>query len=326
MKAIVVTEPGGPEKLELREVPDPALGEQQVLLDVRATALNRADLLQRRGFYPPPKGETDILGLECSGMVAAVGPGVAGVRPGERVMALLPGGGYAERVVIPARMAIPIPASMTFEQAAAVPEAFLTAREGLFTLGRLEPGEHVLIHASAGGVGSAAVQLAHHHGARVLATAGSNVKLACVRELGADVTINYKTQDFVEVVKRETKSSGVDVVLDFIGGPYWEKHAACMAIGGRCVVIGVLGGTSATVSFVTLLAKRHQILGLVMRSRPVSEKIEITQRFIRESLPLFADGRLKPVIDTVLPLAEARRAHELMESNANVGKIVLSVG
>jgi putative PIG3 family NAD(P)H quinone oxidoreductase len=325
MKAIVVTEPGGPEKLELREVPDPALGEQQVLLDVRATALNRADLLQRRGFYPPPKGETDILGLECSGMVAAVGPGVAAVRPGERVMALLPGGGYAERVVIPARMAIPIPASMTFEQAAAVPEAFLTAREGLFTLGRLEPGQHVLIHAAAGGVGSAAVQLAHHHGGRVLATAGSNVKLACVRELGADVIINYKTQDFVEVVKRETNASGVDVVLDFIGGPYWEKHAACMAIGGRCVVIGVLGGTSATVSFVTLLAKRHQILGLVMRSRPVSDKIEITQRFIRESLPLFADGRLKPVIDTVLPLADARRAHELMESNANVGKIVLSV-
>lgn len=259
-------------------------------------------------------------------MVAAVGPGVAAVRAGERVMALLAGGGYAERVAIHERMAIPIPDGMTFEQAAAVPEAFLTAREALFTLGRLEPGQHVLIHAAAGGVGSAAVQLAHHRGGRVLATAGSEDKLARVRELGADVLINYKTQDFVEVVKRETNGSGADVVLDFIGGPYWEKHAACMAIGGRCVVIGVLGGTSATVSFVSLLAKRHQILGLVMRSRPVSEKIEITQRFIRESLPLFADGRLMPVIDTVLPLAEARRAHELMESNANVGKIVLSVG
>jgi len=325
MKAIVVKEPGGPEKLELQEVPDPALGDQQVLVDVRATALNRADLLQRRGLYPPPKGETDILGLECSGVVQSVAPGVAAVRPGERVMALLPGGGYAERVAIHERMAIPIPENMTFEQAAAVPEAFLTAREGLFTLGRLAPGQHVLIHAAAGGVGSAAVQLAHRHGARVIATAGSDEKLARVRELGADVLINYKAQDFVEVVKRETGNQGVDVVLDFIGGPYWEKHAACMAIGGRCVVIGVLGGRSATVSFVSLLAKRHQILGLVMRSRPVSEKITITQRFIRESLPLFADERLKPVIDTVLPLAEARRAHELMESNANVGKIVLAV-
>jgi tumor protein p53-inducible protein 3 len=325
MLAIVVSAPGGPETLELREVADPPLGEGQVLVQVKATALNRADLLQRRGLYPPPKGETDILGLECSGVVAEVGPNTASVKPGQRVMALLPGGGYAEKVVIPERMAIPMPDAMSFEEAAAIPEAFLTAREALFTLGHLEPGQLVLVHAAAGGVGSAAVQLAAVHGAHVFATAGSDDKLAHVAKLGADTRVNYKTQDFAEVVEEKTRGRGVDVVLDFIGGAYWDKHARCMATGGRCVVIGVLGGPSAEVNLARLLMKRHQILGLVMRSRPVADKIAITQKFIRESLPLFADGRLRPVIDSVLPLADARQAHERMERNANVGKIVLRV-
>jgi tumor protein p53-inducible protein 3 len=325
MKAIVVSEPGGPEKLSLQEVPDPKLGEQQALLEVRATALNRADLLQRRGVYPPPKGESEILGLECAGVVADVGTGVSGLRAGDRVMALLGGGGYAERAAIHEKMAIPIPDNLSFEEAAAIPEAFLTAREGLFSLGRLEPGHWTLVHAAAGGVGSAAVQLAHQAGAKVIATAGSDDKLRKVRELGADVVVDYKTQDFAEIAKHETGGAGVEVVIDFVGGPYWEKHAACMAIGGRCVVIGVLGGMSATVSFAQLLMKRHQILGLVMRSRPLADKIAITQRFIRESLPLFASGRLRPVIDQVFALSDARAAHERMEQNLNVGKIVLSV-
>ena len=229
MKAIVVSEPGGPDKLELGEAPEPVPAEGEVLLDVEATALNRADLLQRRGMYPPPKGASEILGLECSGVVAELGPGASGLKPGDRVMALLPGGGYAERVTLPARMAIPIPGAMSFEQAAAIPEAFLTAREALFTLGRLEAGSFVLIHAAAGGVGSAAVQLARQHGAHVLATAGSDDKLARVGELGADTLINYKSQNFVAVAKEATGGHGVDVVLDFIGGSYWDS----ICVSGR---------------------------------------------------------------------------------------------
>ncbi len=325
MKAIVITAPGGPENLKLADVPDPVPGENQVLVDVKATALNRADLLQRRGVYPPPKGESEILGLECAGVVGAIGPGVSAVKPGDRVMALLAGGGYAEKVVIHERMAIPIPDRLSFVQAAAVPEAFLTAREALFTLGQLQPGGHVLVHAAAGGVGSAAVQLAREHGARVIATAGDAAKLARVAELGAHTLVNYKSEDFVEASKRATAGAGVDVILDFIGGAYWDKHAACLAVGGRCVVIGLLGGTTAEVNLGLLLMKRHQILGLVMRSRPLSDKIAISARFIRESLPLLAEGRLVPVIDQTFPLAEAAAAHERMEQNLNVGKIVLSV-
>lgn len=326
MKAIVVSEPGGPDKLQLAEVADPVAGEGEVLLEVKATALNRADLLQRRGMYPPPKGASEILGLECSGVVTGIGPGASGVKPGDRVMALLPGGGYAERVVVPARMAVPVPESLTFEQAAAIPEAFFTAREALFSLGQVEPGSFVLIHAAAGGVGSAAVQLAHQHGAHVLATAGSDDKLARVKELGADTLINYKSQNFVAVAKEVTNGHGVDAVLDFIGGSYWDKHAACMAVGARCVVIGVLGGPTASVNLAQLLMRRYQILGLVMRSRPLADKIAITEAFIRDSLPLFADGRLAPIIDSVHPLSEARQAHERMEQNLNFGKIVLKVG
>jgi putative PIG3 family NAD(P)H quinone oxidoreductase len=326
MKAIVITAPGGPENLALKDVPDPQPSENQVLVDVRATALNRADLLQRRGVYPPPKGESEILGLECAGVVSAVGPAVSAVKPGDRVMALLAGGGYAEKVAIHERMAIPIPDSLGFEQAAAVPEAFLTAREALFTLGQLEPRGFVLVHAAAGGVGSAAVQLAREHGAHVIATAGDASKLARVAELGAHTLVNYKTEDFVEAAKRASGGAGVDVILDFIGGSYWDKHAACLAVGGRCVVIGLLGGTSAEVNLALLLMKRQQILGLVMRSRPLADKIAITARFIRESLPLLAQGRLVPVIDQVFPLAEAGAAHQRMEQNLNVGKIVLAVG
>ena len=325
MKAIIVKQPGGPECLELADVPDPALREGHVVVAVKATALNRADLLQRRGMYPPPKGETDILGLECAGVVEEVGTGVTSLHEGDRVMALLGGGGYAERVVIHEKMAIPIPADMSFTDAAAIPEAFLTAREALFTLGRVRADDTVLVHASAGGVGSAAVQLARNAGAVVVATAGSAEKLVKVKELGAAFPVDYKTQDFVQVVNEASRGRGASVVLDFVGASYWPKHAACLSVGGRCVVIGVLGGASAEVNLAQLLMRRYQILGLVMRSRELSDKIAITQAFVRESLPHFASGALRPVIDSVFPLADAGRAHERMESNANVGKIVLSV-
>jgi tumor protein p53-inducible protein 3 len=325
MKAIVVTAPGGPETLLFADVPDPVLRPGTALLRVRATALNRADLLQRRGLYPAPRGETDILGLECSGEVLAVGEGVSSVKVGGRVMALLPGGGYAEQVVIPEKMAIPIPEAMSFEEAAAIPEAFLTAREALFTLGRARADDVVLVHAAAGGVGSAAVQLARHAGARVVATAGSAEKLARVSSLGAHVVVNYRTEDFAAVTTAASDGRGANVVLDFVGSAYWPKHAACLAVGGRCVVIGVMGGASAEVNLAQLLMRRYQILGLVMRSRDVADKIAITQAFIRETLPLFSSGALRPVIDRVLPLAEAAKAHEHMEANLNFGKIVLAV-
>jgi tumor protein p53-inducible protein 3 len=325
MQAIVVTEPGGPEVLKLVEVPDPVARPGTAIVRVRATALNRADLLQRRGFYPPPRGETDILGLECSGEIESVGDGVSSLRVGDRVMALLPGGGYAERVVVPEKMAIPMPEHMTFDEAAAIPEAFLTAREALFTLGRTKADDLVLVHAAAGGVGSAAVQLARKAGARVLATAGSPEKLARVAELGAHHVVNYRTEDFAAVAAQVSEGRGVDVVLDFVGASYWPKHAACLAVAGRCVVIGVLGGTSADVNLAQVLQRRYQILGLVMRSRPLADKIAITQTFVRESLPLLASGTLRPVIDRIFPLAEAAKAHERMESNENFGKIVLRV-
>lgn len=325
MKAVTIAEFGGPENLRVAEVPDPTFSEGQILIDVQATALNRADLLQRRGKYPPPPGESDILGLECAGVVSACGTTVNQFKVGDRVMALLAGGGYAEQVAIDARMAIPVPDSLSFEEAAAVPEAFLTAREALFALGDLKPQENVLIHAAAGGVGSAAVQLARAQGSIAYATAGSEAKLKFVETLGARATINYKTSDFAVVIKEQTHGVGAHVVLDFIGASYWEQHTKCLAEGGRCVVIGVMGGTQATVNFGQLLFKRFQILGLVMRTRTLIDKIAMTRRFIRESLPLLSSGHLRPVVDQVYSLAEAGDAHRRMESNANIGKIILKV-
>jgi len=326
VKAVLVSEPGGPEKLRLVDVPDPSPGPGEIAIEIHAAALNRADLLQRRGLYPPPPGTTNILGLECAGIVSALGPGTSdSVRLGERVMVLLAGGGYAERVVVPEALAMKVPDSLDFARAAAVPEAFLTAREALFAVGGLKPTESVLIHAAAGGVGSAAVQLAHSAGARVFATAGGANKCEWVRALGADVVIDHKSQDFAERIQTETAGQGVDVILDFIGAAYAERHAACLAPGGRQVLLGVLGGAQASVNFGRLLQKRQSLLGLVMRSRSVQEKIELTRAFVRTTLPLFVDGRLKPLVDRVFPLADVAQAHARMESNENLGKIVLSV-
>ncbi|MEO8900423.1 MAG: NAD(P)H-quinone oxidoreductase [Polyangiaceae bacterium] len=326
MKAVVVSEPGGPDKLQIVELPDPMPGAAEVAVDIHASALNRADLLQRRGLYPPPPGVTQVLGLECAGVVSALGPGCAGrLKLGERVMVLLAGGGYAERVVVPEALAMKVPSALSFEQAAAVPEAFLTAREALFVSGQISAGDSVLIHAAAGGVGSAAVQLARVAGARVFATAGGPEKCAWVRELGADVVIDYKSAQFADVILEETAGRGVDVILDFVGAAYAEQHAACLATRGRQVLIGVLGGAKATVNLALLMSKRQTLTGLVMRARSVEEKIELTRAFARTYLPLFDDGRLKPLVDSVFPLSDVARAHERMESNQNLGKIVLKV-
>jgi putative PIG3 family NAD(P)H quinone oxidoreductase len=326
VKAVVVSEPGGPENLQLVELPDPVPGSGEIAIEIHASALNRADLLQRRGLYPPPPGATDILGLECSGVVSALGAGCTGaLQLGERVMVLLAGGGYAERVVVPEALAMKLPSALSFEQAAAIPEAFLTAREAMLVSGALGAGESVLIHAAAGGVGSAAVQMARAAGARVFATAGGSLKCDWVRQLGADVVIDYKSQDFAAVVSEHTAGRGVDVILDFVGAAYAEQHAACLAARGRHVLIGVLGGAQATINLARLMHKRQSLIGIVMRSRGAQEKIELTRAFVRTHLPLFADGRLKPMVDRVFALSDVARAHEHMEANQNLGKIVLRV-
>ena len=323
MQAYRILTQGGPP--ELADIAEPTPGAGQILVNIRACGLNFADLLMIKGSYQDTPEAPFTLGMEVAGVVDAVGESVNGFAPGDRVMVFAGQGGLAERGVFAAERALPLPEAMSFEDAAAIPEAFLTSYEALVRTAHTQPGETVLVHAAAGGVGSAAVQLAKKLGAKVVATAGSADKLARVKELGADVLVNYKEQDFVAEVKTATDGKGADVVLDFVGGSYWDKHADCLAVGGRVVVIGLLGGASAKVNLAQLLMRRYQILGLVMRSRPVADKVAITRAFSRENLDALAKGRLRPVVDRALPLAEARAAHEQMEDNANVGKIVLRV-
>jgi putative PIG3 family NAD(P)H quinone oxidoreductase len=325
MLAVVVKQPGGPEQLELGEVPRPMLGADGLEIEVHACALNRADLLQRRGLYAPPAGASQILGLECAGVVSAVGPAVVGFSPGDRVMALLAGGGYAERVVVSSGLALPIPVGLSFAEAAAIPEAFLTASEALFTLGHLAPGQWVLIHGAAGGVGSAAVQLAKQSGARVIASVGSAAKLRWVQELGADRVVDYHETDFVEVCSELTLGRGVDVIMDFVGAQYAERHQRCLAEAGRWIVIGLLDGSEVTLDFGVVLRRRLQLCGLVMRSRSLADKCAIVQRFRQRFLPCFEAGTLRPSIDSRYPLSQAQAAHQRMERNENLGKIVLDV-
>ncbi|HSU42406.1 MAG TPA: NAD(P)H-quinone oxidoreductase, partial [Polyangiaceae bacterium] len=260
MRAVVVRAPGGPEVLELAEVPDPVPGEREVVIDVRAAALNRADLLQRRGVYPPPPGASTLLGLECAGVVAALGPGIASAKVGDRVMALLPGGGYAERVAVHEQLLLPIPDALDFVQGAAVPEAFLTASEALFSLGRVMPGDWVLIHAAASGVGSAAVQLARLAGARVLATTSAG-KVEAVRALEPDRVVARDREDFASVALELTDGRGVDVIVDLVGAAYFAQHAACLAVLGRHVVVGLVGGAKVELDLGRVLARRLSILG-----------------------------------------------------------------
>lgn len=323
MKAIIAEGVGGPEVLKLAEAPDPELGEDEVLVRVKATALNRADLLQRRGLYPPPPDVTNILGLEFSGVVERMGARAVGVSIGDRVMGLLAGGGYAELAATHPRTLLPIPAQLSFEEAAAIPEAFLTANEALFTLGRLEAGETVLIHAAAGGVGSAAVQLAKATGARVVAVVGGESKAAFVRRLGTDEVALRTGENWQQEV---LALGGFDVALDFVGKSCAALHAKGLKPRGRWVVLGFLSGSQADLDLKWVLSKRLEILGLVMRTRTVDEKIALTERFVRERLPLLASGQVRPLVDSVRPLAEAAQAHERLERNENLGKIVLSVG
>ena len=328
MKAIRITGPGGPEVLELAEVPDPEPGPEDVVVDVRAAAINRADLLQRQGRYPvPPGAPDDIPGLEAAGVVAKVGARVREVAPGDRVMALLGGGGYAERVAVPAGMALRVPDGLSFPEAAAIPEVFFTAYDALFRQAGLGMGESVLIHAAGGGVGSAALQLARAGGAATVFGTASAGKLEGLEREGLplDVPIDYESEAFEEIVAERTGGRGVDVILDMVGGDYLGPDLRSLAELGRLVLVGLLRGRSAEADLGRILRGRLRVLGTVLRARSPAEKLALTAEVRERLLPLFERGRLRPVVDRILPLAEAAEAHRLMASNENLGKIVLEV-
>jgi putative PIG3 family NAD(P)H quinone oxidoreductase len=324
MRAVVVTEPGGPEVLQWVEVPDPAAGPGEVVVDVAASAVNRADLLQRQGHYDPPPGTSPYLGLECSGRVAALGDGVEGWAVGDEVCALLSGGGYAEKVAVPAGQLLPPPDGVDLVTAAALPEVTCTVWSNVFMLAGLRPGEVLLIHGGGSGIGTMAIQLARNVGARVAVTAGSARKLERCRELGAEVLIDYTEQDFVARVREETGGRGADVVLDVVGAKYLGRNVEVLAPNGRLVVIGLQGGTRGDLDLGLLLRKRAAVLATALRSRPPEEKTAIVASVRENVWPLLASGAVRPVVDRVLPMSDAARAHGVLESGDNVGKVLLT--
>ncbi|MCC6766416.1 MAG: NAD(P)H-quinone oxidoreductase [Deltaproteobacteria bacterium] len=324
MKAILVAADGSG-NMAWGDAPSPSPGANEVLVDVHASAVNRADLLQRRGFYPPPAGESEVLGLEAAGVVAAAGSAVTRVRVGDRVCCLLAGGGYAEQVVVHEAMALPIPDAMDFVRAAAIPEAFYTAFVNIVQEASLAPGERVLIHAGASGVGTAAIQLVKARGGVVYVTAGSDDKIARCLELGAEAGINYKTESFPERVAALTGKEGVDVILDCVGGSYLEGNVASLRSRGRLVVIGLMGGTRAEVNLGLLVSRRLRIVGSVLRTRSLAEKVAITDAFRTDVWPLFANGALRPIVDRSYPIADAAAAHDYVAANRNFGKVVLAI-
>ncbi len=325
MKAVVLRQHGGPEVLQFEDVPTPVMGAEDILVSVVATALNRADLLQRMGFYPDPfPGELEIPGLEFSGTVIAVGSRVRMWLVGDQVMGIVSGGAYAEQLVIHERQAIKVPTNVSVEDAAGIPEVFITAWDALVVQGGLTSGRWALVHAGASGVGTAAIQICKAIGARIIVTCSSGKVQAC-RDLGADVVVDYSTQDFVEEVQQATNGAGVSTILDVIGGDYVERNIASLAVKGRIIQVGVMAGKPVPFNVGALLAKRATITGTVLRARPLDEKIAITQRFAEEMLPLFETGELSPVIDRRYNFADIADAHTFMASNGNVGKIVIRI-
>ena len=325
MRAVTLTEPGGPEVLSVTDVPDPVAGPGEALVRVAATAINRADTLQRMGFYPPPPGASDILGLECSGTVEALGEGVEGWSVGDEVCALLAGGGYAELVAVPAGQLMRVPGGVDLATAGTLPEVACTVWSNVFMVAGLQPGETFLVHGGAGGIGTMAIQLAKAFGARVFTTAGSEEKLAICRELGADVAINYHDQDFVDVVREETDGAGVDVILDNMGAKYLGRNVDALATSGRLVIIGMQGGTKGELDINALLRKRGAVAATSLRARPVGEKSAICAAVAAHVWPLVTDGSIRPLVHTWLPLDRAAEAHRLMEDSGHVGKIGLLV-
>jgi putative PIG3 family NAD(P)H quinone oxidoreductase len=326
MRAVVASGSGGPEVLTVGEVPDPAPpGPGEVAIAVAAAGVNRPDLYQRQGNYPPPPGASEILGLECSGRIAEVGPEVEGLTPGTEVCALLAGGGYAERVVVPAGQVMPRPEGVSLVEAAALPETVCTVWSNVFMLAGLRPDETLLVHGGASGIGTTAIQLGVALGARVLATVGSADKAARCRDLGAAAVAHYRQEDFVEVVRRETDGHGADVILDIVGAPYLARNLDALATAGRLVVIGLQGGSRGDIDLGTLLTKRAAILATRLRPRPVAEKAAIVASVVENVWPLIADGHVRPVIDRILPLDDAAEAHRVVEASEHVGKVLLTV-
>jgi len=322
--AIVITKFGGPENLALRDVPVPAPQAGEILIRVRAAGINRADAAQREGHYPPPKGSSEIIGLECAGEVAALGDGVTGFKVGDRVCALLAGGGYATYCAVPAIQALPLPKGFSFEQGAAVMETFCTVWTNVFERGRLRKGERLLVHGGSSGIGTAAVALAAALGAEVYVTAGTPEKCQACVDLGAKRAINYKTEDYVEVIKAET-GDGVDVVLDMVGGDYLARDLSIMRLEGRHVSIAALGGNTAQIPIFTMMLKRLTITGSTLRARTPEQKGAVVRGVHQTVWPLFESGRIAPVIDSVVPLAQAADAQRRIESSVHIGKIILRV-
>jgi putative PIG3 family NAD(P)H quinone oxidoreductase len=328
MRAVIVTEPGGPEVLRWGEAPDPVCGPGEVLVDVEAAAVNRADLLQRQGFYPPPPGASDVLGLECSGVISEVGPEVTGWAVGDEVCALLSGGGYAERVAVPAGQLLPKPSGVELISAAALPEVTCTVWSNVFMLARLRHGERLLVHGGSSGIGTMAIQLAVRAGARVFTTAGTEAKLHFCRELGAEVLINYREEEFAERVATETDGAGVDVILDNMGAKYLASNVRSLATGGRLVSIGMQGGTKAELDLGLLMRKRAAVHATTLRSRPPTGpggKAEIVAAVRHDVWPDVERGLIRPIVDRRLPMARAAEAHRVIEASEHIGKVLLVV-
>ncbi|MGW2435231.1 NAD(P)H-quinone oxidoreductase [Streptomyces goshikiensis] len=325
MHAITIEQPGGPEALVWAEVPDPVAGEGEVLVEVAASAVNRADILQRQGFYDPPPGSSRHPGLECSGRIVAIGPGVSGWAVGDEVCALLAGGGYAERVAVPAGQLLPVPQGVDLVTAAALPEVVCTVWSNIFMIAQLRPGETVLVHGGSSGIGTMAIQLAKAIGAKVAVTAGGPEKLARCRELGADVLIDYREQDFVAELRAATDGAGADVILDIVGAKYLGRNLDALAVNGRLAVIGLQGGVKGELNLGALLAKRAAITATSLRARPLGEKAAIVAAVREHVWPLVSTGRVAPVVHAAFPMRDAAEAHRVMESSSHVGKLLLTV-
>ncbi|MEV4612360.1 NAD(P)H-quinone oxidoreductase [Kitasatospora sp. NPDC049258] len=326
MRAITIAHAGGPEVLTWEQVPDPVPAAGEVLVEVAASAVNRADLLQRQGFYEPPAGSSPYPGLECSGRIVALGPGVSGWGVGDEVCALLSGGGYAELVAVPVGQLLPVPQGVGLVEAAALPEVAATVWSNVFMVAHLRPAETVLIHGGASGIGTMAIQLAKAVGARVAVTAGSAHKLERCAELGADIGIDYREQDFVEALREATGGAGADVVLDIMGAKYLQRNVDALAVNGRLVIIGLQGGVKGELDLGSLLRKRGAVAATNLRGRPLEEKAAIVAAVREHVWPLLAAKVVRPVVDRVLPIEQAGAAHRVLEAGEQVGKVVLRVG
>ncbi|MGY3202908.1 NAD(P)H-quinone oxidoreductase [Streptomyces sp. TE5632] len=323
MYAITIPEPGGPEALVWEQVPDPVPGPGEVLVEVVAGAVNRADIMQRQGFYDPPPGASPYPGLECSGRITALGPGVTGWAVGDEVCALLAGGGYAQQVAVPVGQLLPVPRGLDVKQAAALPEVVCTVWSNVFMVAHLRPGETLLVHGGSSGIGTMAIQLAKAVGAKVAVTAGTKEKLDHCAELGADILINYREQDFVAELKEATDGAGADVILDIMGAKYLDRNVQALAVNGRLAIIGMQGGVKGELNIGALLRKRAAISATSLRARPLEEKAAIVAAVREHVWPLIADGHVRPVVDRELPMSEAADAHRVVEESGHVGKVLL---